>query len=181
MPRAPRIEVPNGIYHVSSRGNRGCEIYADDRDRRVFLALLGRIVQRYRWTCHAYCLMSNHYHLLIQIEQGGLSVGMQALNGHFACFANARHGYEGHLFRNRFWSALIETESHMLEVCRYIVLNPVRAGLGKAPSAWRWSSYRACAGLEFGPDFLASAQLLRFFGTSPQSARRAYCRFVSDG
>jgi putative transposase len=179
--REPRIEVPGGVYHVSSRGNRGCRIYETDGERRVFLSLLSRVSRRHRWLCHAYCLMSNHYHLLIKIDQGGLSAGMQALNGHFACFVNSRHGYEGHLFRNRFWSDLIEEESHLLEACRYIVLNPLRAGLRETPEEWQWSSYRACAGLEFGPSFLAVAELLRLFGRSPTPARRAYRQFVRDG
>jgi len=125
--------------------------------------------------------MSNHYHLVIQIEESGLSDGMQVLNGDFARFVNARHGHEGHLFRNRFWSDLIEEESHLLEACRYIVLNPVRAALCSRPGGWRWSSYRACAGLDFAPSFLAAADLLRLFGRSPAAARRAYRAFVHDG
>jgi putative transposase len=181
MGRAPRIEVPGGTYHVASRGNRGCRIYHDDADRIVFLKLLRRVAERYGWTCQAYCLMANHYHLLIQIGDGGLSSGMQALNGHFSCFTNARHGYEGHLFRNRFWSELIGEETHLLEACRYIVLNPIRARLCDKPEAWRWSSYRACAGLVFAPRFLATADLLALFGQTPAAARRAYRRFVCDG
>src|SRR5205823_2647292 len=123
--RHPRIEVPGGIYHVGSRGNRGGRIYADDYERLVFLKLLERVATRYRWTCHAYCLMANHYHLLISIESG-LSDGMRELNGEFASFTNVRHDLEGHLFRNRFWSELIESEAHMLETSRYVVLNPIR-------------------------------------------------------
>ena len=154
MARALRIEVPRGTYHVGSRGNRGCRIYADDFERRAFLQLLQRIAARHRWTCLAYCLMSNHYHLVIQIDEEGLSDGMRELNGEFACFTNVRHGLDGHLFRNRFWSELIESEAHMLETSRYVVLNPIRAELCKTPERWRWSSYRACIGLDFPPAFL---------------------------
>lgn len=181
MAREPRIEVPGGYYHVGSKGNRGCQIYADDFERRLFLTLLGLAASRFRWTCHAYCLMTNHYHLLIQLELGGLSAGMQLLNGWFARFSNWRHGWEGHLFKNRFWSEVIEDEQHLLESARYIVLNPVRAGICKAPEEWAWSSYRACAGLDFTPPFLAATEHLRLLGPSPTAARRAYRTFVHDG
>jgi putative transposase len=180
--REPRIEIPGGIYHVGSRGNRGCEIYADDFDRRIFLKLLFLASSRFGWTCHSYCLMSNHYHLLIQLELEGLSEGMQLVNGSFARFSNRRHGYVGqHLFRNRFWSELIEEEQHLLETARYIVLNPVRAGICESPEEWLWSSYRACAGLDFAPRFLAVTTHLRLFGQAPSAARRAYRSFVRDG
>jgi REP element-mobilizing transposase RayT len=170
------------MYHLGSRGNRGCTIYEDDLERLVFLRLLGLAVRRFRWTCHTYCLMSNHYHLLIQLEQGGLSEGVQLLNSSFAAFSNRRHGYVGqHLFRNRFWSEMIESEEHLLETARYIVLNPVRAGICNVPEEWTWSGYRACAGLDFAPSFLAATTHLGFFGKTPSAARRAYRRFVRDG
>jgi putative transposase len=182
VPREPRIEIPGGIYHIGSKGNRGCEIYADDFERRIFQKLLSLASSRFGWTCHSYCLMSNHYHLLIQLELEGLSDGMQLLNGSFARFSNRRHDYVGqHLFRNRFWSELITDEQHLLETARYIVLNPVRAGICESPEEWPWSSYRACAGLDFAPRFLAVTQHLRFFGRAPAAARRAYRSFVRDG
>lgn len=179
--RQPRIEVPGAYYHVGSKGNRGCQIYADDYERRVFLQLLGLASSRFDWTCHTYCLMTNHYHLLIRLELDGLSAGMQILNSWFARFANRRHGWDGHLFRNRFWSELIEDDRHLLETARYIVLNPVRAGICKSPEEWRWSSYRGCAGLDYAPDFLAATTHLQLFAASPTVARRAYRRFVRDG
>jgi putative transposase len=180
--REPRIKIPGGIYHVGSRGNRGCQIYSDDFERRVFLKLLFLASSRFGWTCHSYCLMQNHYHLLIQLELDGLSEGIQLVNGSFARFSNRRHGYVGqHLFRNRFWSELIVEEQHFLETARYIVLNPVRAGICESPEEWPWSSYRACAGLDFAPRFLAVTKHLRFFGQAPSAARRAYRSFVRDG
>jgi putative transposase len=150
MPRKPRIEVPAGIYHVGSRGNRGCRIYADDHERKVFLRLFGRLAARHGWKVETYCLMTNHYHLLMRIEDR-LSDGMRELNGGFSSYTNARNGLEGHLFENRFWCDLVEGEAHYLQTARYIVLNPIRAGLCASPEDWRWSSYRACVGLEFAP------------------------------
>jgi putative transposase len=182
MPREPRIEVPGGIYHVGSKGNRGCLIYEDDLERRIFLRLLTVVTKRFGWTCHAYVLMSNHFHLLAQLHVGGLSAGMQLLNGCFAKFSNRKNGYLGqHLFRNRFWSEFVEDDSHLLETARYIVLNPVRANICETPEDWIWSSYRGCAGLDFPPPFLAATQHLRLFGSTPSAARRAYREFVHDG
>ena len=182
MARQPRIEVPGGIYHVGSRGNRGCVIYEDDFERRMFLRLLSLVARRFGWTCHAYVLMSNHFHLLIQLDVGGLSAGMQLLNSCFAKFSNSRHGFAGqHLFRNRFWSELLADDAHLLQAARYIVLNPVRAHLCEGPEDWPWSSYRACAGIDFAPSFLAVTQHLGLFGASPAVARRAYRGYVRDG
>jgi putative transposase len=167
---------------VGSRGNRGCRVFADDFECHVFLKLLGLAASRFHWTCHSFCLMSNHYHLLVQLELGGLSAGMQLLNGSFARFSNQRHGWRAqHLFRNRFWCDFIEDEQHLLETARYIVLNPLRAVLCAGPEEWRWSSYRACAGLDFAPSFLAVREHLGLFGSSPSGARRAYRQFVRDG
>jgi putative transposase len=182
VPREPRIEVPGGIYHVGAKGNRGCIIYEDDVERRVFLSLLAECARRFNWVCHAFVLMTNHFHLLVQLDVGGLSAGMQLLNGSFAKFSNRRHGWVGqHLFRNRFWSEQIVTDAHLKETARYIVLNPVRANICETPDEWRWSSYRACAGLEFAPKFLAATQHLRLFGATPEKARDTYRRFVADG
>jgi putative transposase len=182
MARQPRVEVPGGIYHVGSKGNRRCVVFQDDFERRVFLKLLPETVHRFDWICHSFVLMSNHFHLLIQLELGGLSAGMQLLNSCFAAFSNRRHGYVGqHLFRNRFWSEEIADDRHLLETARYIVLNPVRARICQGPEAWPWSSYRACAGLEFTPKFLAANRHLELFGTKPSVARRAYRTFVREG
>jgi putative transposase len=157
-------------------------VYEDDFERRVFLKLLSLVTRRFDWVCHSFCLMSNHFHLLIQLELGGgLSAGMQLLNGSFARFSNRRHGNVGHLFRNRFWSEELVDDAHLLETARYVVLNPVRAGICDQPEQWPWSSYRACAGLDFAPGFLAERRHLRLFGTKPSAARSAYCEFVRDG
>ena len=181
MGRPLRTEVPSGVYHVGSKGNRGITIYADDHERQVFLQLLGRLAARHDWTLFAYCLMSTHYHLVLRIGDAGMSAGMQQLNGGFSRYSNARHGIEGHLFRNRFWSKLVEDDAQLLQTVRYVVLNPIRAGLCRSPEAWPWSSHRASAGLDFAPAFLASGDLLQRFGRSPQTARTAYRAFVGDG
>jgi len=181
MARAPRIEVPGGIYHVGAEGNRKCRIFADDYERRIFLMLLAKQTKRQEWVLLTYVLMTNHYHLLLRLRGRGLSDGMCGLNGEFARFTNRRHGLEGHLFRNRFWSDFVEDDSHLLQAARYIVLNPIRAGICKRPEDWPWSSYRSCAGFEFPPEFLAADELLKLFGSRPAEGRRAYRAFVQEG
>jgi putative transposase len=176
-----RIEVPNGIYHATARGNDKQPIYHDDIERLTFLRLLGKAARRHRWIVLAYCLMGNHYHLVFQTLFGVLSRGFDELNGGYARIVNLRQGRRDHLFGRRFSSDLIETDSHMLAAARYVVLNPVRAGLCERPEDWPWSSYRACAGLELGPPFLAVSELLGHFGTRPDRAQATYRRFVEEG
>jgi REP element-mobilizing transposase RayT len=170
--------VNEGTYHVTGRGNNGETIFADDADRRLFLARFALVARRYAWRCWAYCLMSNHYHLVIQLSEGRLSEGLQELNGSYARGFNRRHHREGHLFRNRFGSAPVERDAHLLEACRYVVLNPVRAGLCSAPSEWEWSSHRACVGMAPVPEFLAVGEVLELFGLAESRAR--YQRFVEE-
>jgi REP element-mobilizing transposase RayT len=176
-----RIEIPGGYYHVCTRGNNRRPIFVDDRDRRVFLMMLRRLARKYGWAIYAHCSMRNHYHLLLQLSEGGLSRGMCELNGGFALDFNARHERSDHLFGRRFWSDLIDHESHLLASCRYIVLNPVRAGLSDDADSWPWSSYRACAGGEPVPSVLAAGDLLEFFGHDRIRAQAAYRDYVSNG
>jgi putative transposase len=133
---------------VTSRGNNQNEIFKDAQDRENFLDILHQVNSRYYWLCHAYCLMDNHYHLLIETRDGNLSLGMRQLNGVFTQWFNRRHGKVGHLFQGRFKGILVEKDSHFLEVARYIVLNPIRARLIKNANQWEWSSYGATAGLQ---------------------------------
>jgi putative transposase len=177
----PRIEVPGGFYHVCTRGNNKRAIFVNDADRRLFLAILRHVAKLHRWTIFAYCLMTNHYHLLLQLTQGGLSAGMCRLNSGYAAAFNVDHDQSDHVFGRRFWSDLIDHDSHLLASCRYIALNPVRANLVQDVAEWRWSSYRACAGHEFAPAFLAAGELLELFGGAPAAARDAYRRYVSEG
>ena len=180
MPRLPRRQIPDGLYHVTTRGNRRQPIVLEDRDCEVFLVLLGKVVKRLGWKVHAYCLMTNHYHLLVETPNADISVGMQLLNGQYAQAFNRRHGYEGHLFERRFAAEEVESDWHLLEVCRYIVLNPVRAGLCRHPGEWRWSSYRATVGRAPCPRFL-TLTLLGMFGSDLVKARAAFEEFVMRG
>jgi REP element-mobilizing transposase RayT len=181
VPRPPRVLVAGGIYHLTSRGNRRQEIFRDDVDRRYFLALLADVIARHEWKCHAYCLMTNHYHLLVETPKADLSVGMHRLNSLYAMWFNHRHGLDGHLFQGRFHSVLVLSTWHLIELSRYIVLNPVRAGLCVAAGAWRWSSYRAMIGRARRAAHLDPTWLLAQFGPTTRHAREAFRLFVAEG
>ena len=139
MGRAPRVQFPGGTYHVVSRGNLRAPIYLDDDDRHYFLVVLRRICVRHKWTCHAYCLLTNHFHLIVETPDATLSRGMQTLNGTYARSFNERYGRQGHLFENRFWSGVLLDERRLREALRYVAFNPVRAGLCERPAEWRWT------------------------------------------
>ena len=181
MARPLRIEYPGAVYHVTSRGNARQPIYRADADRREFLAMLAEAVDRFQWRCHAYCLMGNHYHLLLETPEPNLSRGMRHLNGTYTQRFNRRHGLTGHIFQGRYKAILVEKESHLLELCRYVVLNPVRAGLAESVEQWPWSSYAKTAGLSQAPAFLETAWVLAQFGSDIESARRRYRDFVAGG
>ncbi len=148
MARPLRIEFPGALYHLTARGNAGQDIFLDARDSQRFLNILDQVATRLRWRCFAYCLMSNHYHLVVETPAPNLSHGMRQLNGRYTQRFNFRHGRDGHLFQGRYKAILVDREAYLKEVCRYVVLNPVRAGLVPDVRAWRWSSYRAT--LAFG-------------------------------
>ena len=150
MARPLRIEFAGALYHVTARGNARQDIYEDDDDRRIFLKYLARVCDRHEWLCHAYCLMPNHYHLLVETGKPTLSKGMMYLNGVYTQYYNRQHARVGHLFQGRFKAVLVEKDAYLLELSRYIVLNPVR-GVAKLAKGWLWSSYRATAGLAPSP------------------------------
>ncbi len=181
MPRPHRLQVAGGIFHITSRGNRRQPIFVDDGDRMTFLFLLQNACERFGWRCHAYCLMGNHYHLLVETPNPDLSAGVQLLNGWYAQKFNRRHGYKGHLFEGRFHSVLVESQHHLLELTRYIVLNPVRAGLCRHAHEWAWSSYRAVLDASPRPAFLEVRWLTLQFGSDDEQGRRRYATFVRDG
>jgi REP element-mobilizing transposase RayT len=142
VPRVLRTTLPDGYFHVTSRGVNGCAIFRDDGDRRAFLAHVRTCVERYRWTMHALCLMTTHYHLVLHSTRADLSRGVQRLNGRYAQGFNERHVRFGHLFADRFTSRVIESERHLHEACRYVVENPVRARLCDSAEDWPWSHSR---------------------------------------
>jgi len=181
MARPLRIEYPGALYHVTSRGDRQEAIFDDDPDRAAFLNILGEVVSRFRWRCHAYCLMDNHYHLMIETPQGNLTKGMRQLNGVFTQWSNRRHRRSGHLFQGRYQAILIDRDAYFLELSRYIVLNPVRAAMVKHPRLWAWSSYGATIGTTPAPAWFTTDDLLAEFGNRRAGARRKYQEFVAEG
>lgn len=180
MSRPLRLDHAGALWHVTSRGNERREVFRDDEDRREFLRLLGRAVELFGWKLHAFVLMGNHYHLLVGTPEATLSRGMRQLNGDYAQHFNRRHGRDGHVFRGRFKAVLVQRESHLLEVARYVVRNPVRAGMVKSAEEWPWSSYRATAGLEPVPAWLDASFLLEVFGARRAAAAARYREFVAD-
>jgi putative transposase len=177
----PRIEFAGAFYHLTARGNNGRLIYLDERDRESFLGLFLRVSTPLGWRCHTFCLMGNHYHFLVETPRPNLAAGMVRLNGEYARSFNRRHGRRGHLFEKRYHSVVIEREAHLLEACRYVVLNPVRAGLCDTADDWVWSSFRATAGLAAVPRFLHVDWLHEQFARDTIAARDQYTAFVSEG
>jgi putative transposase len=181
MSRPLRIEFPGGLYHVTSRGDRREDIFLDDGDRQQWLALLGQVCDRFNWHCHAYCLMSNHFHIVVETVEGGLSAGMRHLNGVYTQSHNRAHGRVGHVFQGRFKAIVVQRDSYLLELARYVVLNPVRARMCAMPDQWPWSSYNATLNPAAAPLWLHTAWLLAQFGPEPEAARRAYIDHVRAG
>ena len=181
MARPLRIEYPGAVYHVTARGNAQQEIYKDDADRDAFLDVLTLTIKKYNWFCHAYCLMDNHYHLLLETPDPNLSLGMRQLNGVFTQRFNRQHSRVGHLFQGRFKSILVEKETHLLELCRYIVLNPVAARMVVHPLEYAWSSYRFTSRSIKQPELLYSDWLLAQFSSKKKIARKLYRDFVLEG
>lgn len=166
---------------MTSRGNDGRTVFLDRIDYATFLDRAAAVARRYGWTLYAYCVMPNHYHFELEIGIGGLSAGMQLLNGGHSRMFNRRYDRTGHVFRNRFYAGLVERDSHLLETARYVELNPVRAGLCRHPGDWPWSSYRGNAGIEVPHALLGQSEALRMLGRTPEQAARAYRAFVRDG
>src|SRR4030043_214633 len=181
MARPLRIEFPGAVYHITSRGNARQAIFIDDEDRGGFLDVLSMVVERFKWLCHAYCLMKNHYHLLIETPNANLSKGMRELNGVYTQWFNQRYRRVGHLFQGRYKAIIVEKDNHLLSLCRYVVLNPLRVGLIKRPDHWRWSSYRATIGLAKRPSFLTIDWVLSQFAGRKRVAMERYKRFVMEG
>ncbi|MES2017300.1 MAG: transposase [Pseudomonadota bacterium] len=181
MVRPLRIEFPGALYHVTARGNRRDRIYVDNFDRTLWLDILASVCARFRFSVHAYCLMPNHYHLLLETPRAQLSVGMRQLNGAYSQAFNRRHRLVGHVFQGRYAAVLCEKESYLKELARYIVLNPVRAHMVNSIDDWPWSSHAYMMGREPTPPWLHARYLLSHFDDDIEKARRTYLAFTLDG
>lgn len=188
MSRPLRLEFAHALYHVTSRGDRREDIYLDDADRQAWLAVLGQVCKRFNWVIHAYCLMSNHYHLLVETPDANLSAGMRQLNGVYTQLSNRAHGKVGHVFQGRFKAIVVDKDNYLLELARYVVLNPVRAGMVKDVQDWPWSSYAAMVAPAWlpSPEWLATDKLLAYFAPDQQAldreqAQQRYINHVREG
>jgi putative transposase len=168
LARSLRIEFPDALYHITARDDRQERIYADQEDWERFLPLLGEVVEDPNWLCHACCLITNHYHLVVGTREGNLSKRRRQLNGVYTQAYNRRHRQVGHLFQGKYKAVLVEAERYLLELARYVMLNPVRAGVVSEPDGWAWSSYNATAGEAVAPLGWPS---MRCWDTSLPSAR----------
>ena len=181
MSRALRLDFAGATWHVFSRGNNHESIFLDDVDRLRFLELLGDAVERFKWIVYEYELMTNHYHFALDTPEPTLSRGMQWLNGKYAQWFNRRHRRSGHLFQGRFGGEVVEKETELLNVCRYIALNAVDAGMVERPEDYRWGSYRAHAGYEEAPKWLGTKELLARFAPVRTAAQTLYRTFIAEG
>jgi putative transposase len=179
MARPLRIEYPGAFYHITARGNEQRDIFRDDKDRERFLGYLETAVGRYKAVIHVYCLMSNHYHLLLSTPEGNLSQIMRHINGGYTTWFNKRHNRCGHLFQGRYKAILVDADPYAGELSRYIHLNPVRAGMVTQPEQYQWSSYVAYIGKAKTPRWLTTDWLLQYFGQTTAAAKKAYVFFVN--
>ena len=183
MARSLRIEYSGAFYHVMARGNRREDIFLDDDDRRFFLKVLSESCGQTGWRVHAWVLMGNHYHLVLHTRQANLSRLMRHVNGVYTQDFNRRHGVVGHLFQGRFKAILVDRDSYLLALCRYVERNPVAAKLVAAAEDWRWSSCRAHLGLDAAPPWLdcdgLHGHLLGHRVASESDRRRAARRYAA--
>lgn len=179
MARPLRICIAGGVYHAIARGNERAPIYRDDADRFAFLRMLARVVDRFGWLCHAYCLMGNHYHLVVRTPIPNLSRGMMLIN---SCYAHRFNvgGEPGHVFQGRFRSVLVRTVGHLLIVIKYVLRNPVTAGLCEDPKDWLWSSYASTVDMRPTKQLIAVQATLAWFGDDEESPHR-FAEFICNG
>jgi putative transposase len=178
MVRPLRIEFEGAFYHVINRGNAGEDLFISRYDRERFYAYLGKAVERYGIKIHAYCLMTNHYHLLVETPQANLSRTMKWINVSYAAYFNRKRNRKGHLFQGRFKSILVQADEYLKHLSRYIHLNPLRAGMVNDISAYEWSSYPALSGRINAPKWLETSWLLGLFGSNRKKASQRYRDFV---
>jgi putative transposase len=180
MPRPPRPGIDNGIYHVFNRGNRKAPIFLDDADFERFLELLQELNLKFGWPFFAYCLMTNHFHLVVETPEGDISDGMHRLGFLYAQYFNRKYVLDGHVFQGRFKTVLIRSDVQLLAAIRYVVTNPVRAGLTATAEQWKWSSYRSTVGIRRPPRFLSVHRVLQYFGTHLHEQRERFAAFVAE-
>ncbi len=181
MSRPPRIQYPGALYHVTSRGNRRARIFHDERDHLIWMDLVGATVERFGFVVHGFCMMTNHYHLTVQTTDANLSLGMHFLNSSYAQHFNKRHDLSGHVIQGRFHAVLVDRDTQLLELSRYVPLNPVRTRLAAAPQDWPWSSYRYFAGLANSPPWLHMGWTLGMFSNDPSQQFARFREFVHAG
>ena len=181
MARPLRLEFSGALYHVTSRGDRQEAIFLTDNDRLNWLQVFKSVCKRFNWLCHSYCLMDNHYHILVETIEGNLSKGMRQLNGVYTQRFNRTHKRVGHVYQGRYKAILVDKDSYLLELSRYVVLNPVRAGMVKSAGAWPWSSYRGMVGRVQPPVWLHTDSLLSLFGKQRKRAVEKYIDFICRG
>ena len=181
MSRPVRIEFPGAHYHVTSKGIQDRPVFSDTEDRKVFLNVLGTVVNRFGWLLHSYVIMDGHYHLVLECPQANLSKGMRQLNGVYTQHFNRRHDEDGPLFQGRFKSILFEAETYLLPLCRHVVLNPVRVGASSSAQTYRWSSHRAMYGSIKTPDFLHADSVLCSFGKRLKENQQKYRTYIKAG
>jgi len=181
MARPLRLELAGGLYHVTSRGDRREAIFLNDADRLVWLEVFAQTCKRFNWICHAWCLMDNHYHIVVETIEGNLAQGMRHLNGVYTQTFNRTHKRVGHVFQGRYKAIIVEKDGYLLELARYVVLNPLRAGMVKDIADWHWSSYAAMLGTQAAPEWLQTDWILGQFSSQRRRAINLYIDFVRAG
>ena len=181
MARPLRLELAGGVYHITSRGDRREAIYDNDEDRETWLEIFGNTCKRFKWRCHSYCLMDNHYHIVIETAEANLSKGMRQLNGVYTQYFNRKSGRAGHVFQGRYKGILVERDEYLLELARYVVLNPIRANMIKNIETWKWSSYQGMIGEKPAQLWLETGWTLGQFSKQRKRAIGKYIDFVREG
>lgn len=181
MARPLRLELAGALYHVTSRGDGRDDIYLSDVDRTAWLETLAEVCKRFNWVCHAYCLMTNHYHVVVETPDANLSKGMRQLNGVYTQRFNRSHSRVGHVFQGRFKAILVDKDNYLLELARYVVLNPLRAKMVRRLEQWPWSSYLATCGQAANPGWLQVDFVLSQFASQRARAIARYVAFVHEG
>jgi REP element-mobilizing transposase RayT len=180
MARPLRIEYPGAFYHVMHRGNAGSDIFKSIRDREKFLEYIRKAVERYGIKIHTYCLMTNHYHLLVETTYPNLSQAVKWINVGYVAYFNRKRNRSGHLFQGRFKAVVVDADEYLLHLSRYIHLNPVRAGMIEYCKEYSWSSYPAFGGYKKAPEWLETDWLLSFFGQNRKKSMERYREFLES-